>query len=58
MLELSWKGETPLVFPNGDKRAFLADGDTVTMTGVCEDKATGVRVSLGEVRGTVLPARA
>jgi len=58
MLELSWKGETPLAFANGEKRAFLADGDTVIMTGACADASTGVRIDFGEVRGTVLPARA
>ena len=56
MLELSWKGETPLTFPNGETRAFLKDGDTVIMTGVCA-APDGTRISFGECRGTVLPAR-
>ncbi len=53
MLELSWKGERPLSFPNGEERTFLEDGDTVTMTGWAEGE--GYRVGFGEVTGTVLP---
>ncbi len=56
MLELSWKGETPLSFANGETRTFLQDGDTVTMTAVCEAPG-GERVAWGECVGTVLPAR-
>ncbi|MDZ7772541.1 MAG: fumarylacetoacetase [Balneolaceae bacterium] len=55
MLELSWKGERPLKFPNGEERTFLEDGDTVTMTGWGE--GAGYRVGFGEVTGTVLPAK-
>ena len=57
MLELSWKGETPLTFENGEKRAFLADGDSLIIAGVCTDAASGTSVSFGECRGKVLPAR-
>lgn len=53
MLELSWKGERPLTFPNGEERTFLEDGDTVTMTGWAE--GDGYRVGFGEVTGTILP---
>lgn len=31
MLELSWKGTKPIAMPDGTKRTFLADLDTVTM---------------------------
>jgi len=54
MLELSWRGAEPIVLPNGEERRFLADGDTVTMTGWCE--ADGIRIGFGEVSGTLLPA--
>ena len=54
MLELSWRGSEPIDLPNGEERSFLADGDTVTMTGWCE--ADGLRVGFGEVTGTLLPA--
>ncbi|HXG09879.1 MAG TPA: fumarylacetoacetase [Gemmataceae bacterium] len=54
LLELSWRGTRPLDFPNGEKRAFLHDGDRVTMTGWCQ--GDGYRVGFGEVTGKVLPA--
>ena len=56
MLELSWKGETPVALPNGEKRVFLKDGDTVVMRGVCQDPATGLRIGFGECTGKLLPA--
>ena len=54
MLELSWRGTEPIELSNGESRKFLADGDTVIMTGCCESE--GVRVGFGEVSGTLLPA--
>ena len=57
MLELSWKGETPIALPNGDTRLFLKDNDTVIMKGVCVDPATGAKIGFGECSGTILPAR-
>jgi fumarylacetoacetase len=55
MLELSWRGTETIELPNGEERKFLADGDTVTMTGWCE--RDGVKIGFGEVTGTLLPAR-
>ena len=55
MLELSWKGEKPLRFPNGEERAFLEDGDRVTMTGYAA--GDGYRIGFGDVTGKILPAR-
>jgi fumarylacetoacetase len=55
MLELAWRGTEPIELPNGEERRFLADNDTVTLTGWCEDD--GVRVGFGEATGTLLPAR-
>ena len=51
-LELSWGGAEPFI-ANGDQRAFLEDGDEV----VLRYSAPGElgRLSLGEVRGRVLP---
>jgi len=49
MLELAWRGERPVVLPNGEQRSFLEDGDSVTMTGWCQ--GDGYRVGFGEVRG-------
>jgi fumarylacetoacetase len=54
MLELTWRGSEPLELPTGEIRRFLADGDTVVMTGWCEQD--GIRVGFGEVSGTLLPA--
>ena len=56
MLELSWKGETPVALPGGESRTFLKDGDTVILRGVCVDAATGLRVGFGECTGKLLPA--
>jgi fumarylacetoacetase len=54
MLELAWRGSEPLTLPSGETRAFLADGDRVTMTAWCE--GDGYRVGFGEVTARVLPA--
>lgn len=54
LLELAWGGRQPVMLPNGESRAFLADGDTLTLTGWCQ--SNGYRVGFGEVSGTILPA--
>jgi len=54
MLELSWRGTEAIKLPGGEERRFLADGDTVTLTGWCEKD--GIRIGFGEVTGTLLPA--
>lgn len=54
LLELSWRGERPLTLPNGETRAFLEDGDRVTLTGWCQ--GDGFRVGFGEVVGEVIKA--
>ncbi|MCW9706968.1 fumarylacetoacetase [Fodinibius salsisoli] len=55
MLELSWKGEKPLKFPNGEERTFLQDGDRITMTAYADTE--DYRIGFGEVTGKILPAR-
>jgi fumarylacetoacetase len=55
LLELSWGGKNPIELPNGEKRSFLEDGDTVIMTGYAQ--GDGFRVGFGEVRGTIVAAR-
>ena len=55
MLELSWKGEKPITFPDGEERTFIEDGDTITMTGYAEGE--GYRVGFGEVTGKIKPAK-
>ena len=56
LLERTKRGTVPLALPGGETRAFLEDGDEVILKGYCEK--TGLpRISLGECRGVVLPAR-
>lgn len=54
LLELAWKGTKPLQLAGGETRAFLQDGDRVSMSGWCQGQ--GYRVGFGEVTGKVLPA--
>ncbi|HVK93967.1 MAG TPA: fumarylacetoacetase [Noviherbaspirillum sp.] len=56
LLELTQGGKQAITLPNGETRSFLADGDTLILRGYCE-RAGAVRIGLGEVSGTVLPAR-
>jgi fumarylacetoacetase len=53
MLELSWRGEKPVVLNNDQSRNFIEDYDTVIMRGYCENK--GTRIGFGEVRSQLLP---
>jgi len=50
LLELTWGGRLELTLDGGATRAFLEDGDTVTLRGRAGS------ITLGEVTGTVLPA--
>jgi fumarylacetoacetase len=54
LLELTRRGQLPLELSDGSTRAWLADGDTIIMRGYAAKE--GLRIGLGEVRGTVLPA--
>jgi fumarylacetoacetase len=55
LLELSRGGKVPIDLPNGEKRTFLEDGDTLTIKAWCE--APGApRIGLGSVSGTIAPA--
>ncbi|MEJ7705812.1 MAG: fumarylacetoacetate hydrolase family protein [Nocardioidaceae bacterium] len=55
LLELSWNGTSPVELSEGSTRGFLEDGDEVTLRGSAP-AASGGRVSLGEVTGTVVAA--
>ena len=55
LLELSWGGRDAIALADGSERTFLEDGDTVVIRGAGE--RDGVRISFGEVRGQVQPAR-
>lgn len=56
LMELTGSGKQPVVLPNGERRSFLEDGDTLILRGWCEREGA-VRIGLGEVSGTVEPAR-
>lgn len=55
LLELTAGGQQPVVLASGETRTFIADGDRVSFRGWCE-KPGCVRIGLGEVAATVLPA--
>lgn len=52
LIELTWRGDRPLDLPDGSKRTFLEDGDTVTLRGWAGDAST-TRIGLGTVSGTI-----
>ncbi len=53
LIELTQGGKQAIELPNGEKRTFLEDGDTLILRGWCE-RDGAVRIGLGEARGTVL----
>jgi fumarylacetoacetase len=55
LLELTKRGTVPLQLPNGELREFLADGDEIILRAHCHREGLP-RLSLGECRGTILPA--
>lgn len=55
LLELTFGGKQPLTLANGETRAFLEDGDTVTLRARCARQGYR-RIGFGECRGTVMPA--
>ncbi|AVT29837.1 fumarylacetoacetase [Plantactinospora sp. BC1] len=55
-LELTWGGREPVKLSDGSTRTFLSDGDTVGI-GATAPGPDGTTVGLGEVVGTIVPAR-
>ena len=55
LLELTAGGANPVLLPNGESRNALEDGDEIILRGVCHRDGFP-DVSLGECRGTVMPA--
>lgn len=55
LIELTWNGQEPLTLDDGSTRAFLQDGDRVTISGWAPGPGGG-RIGLGEVVGTIMPA--
>ena len=56
MLELSWKGTKPIQMTDGTQRKFLADGDTVIITGECINKEKGYMIGFGKCQNVILSA--
>lgn len=56
LIELTQGGKHPVRLPGGEERAWLHDGDTVTLTGWCEAPGAA-RIGFGRCQGTVMPAR-
>lgn len=54
LLELSWGGKDPLTLPDGSKRSFIEDGDTLVLRGHAQGE--GYRIGFGDCSGTLLPA--
>jgi fumarylacetoacetase len=53
LIELTLGGKQPITLPNGEKRTFLEDGDTLVIRGYCEREGAA-RIGLGKVSGTVI----
>ncbi len=53
LIELTWNGERPIELTDGEKRAFLEDGDEVTLRGWCE-KPHARRIGFGTARGRIV----
>jgi fumarylacetoacetase len=55
LLELTWNGARPLALQGDETRAFIVDGDELTLAGWCQGE--GYRVGFGACVGKILPAR-
>jgi fumarylacetoacetase len=55
LLETTWNGQRPVQLEEGGERAFLVDGDEITLRGVC--RGDGYRIGFGECTGQILAAR-
>jgi fumarylacetoacetase len=55
LIELTWNGEHPIALPDSERRAFLEDGDAITLRGWCS-KPGARRIGFGTARGEIRPA--
>jgi fumarylacetoacetase len=55
LLEMTRRGAEPLELPGGEHRAFLEDGDEVSLSGWCERPGFR-RIGFGDCRGVIVPA--
>jgi fumarylacetoacetase len=54
LLEMSLNGKEPIELPNGEKRTFLEDGDTVSLSAECIGE--GFTIGFGDCTSQVHPA--
>lgn len=52
LIELTWNGERPIELPDGERRAFLEDGDEIALHGWCE-RPGARRIGFGAARGRI-----
>jgi fumarylacetoacetase len=55
LIELTWRGQRPIALSGGESRAFLLDGDEVTLRGWCE-KPGARRIGFGAACGRIVAA--
>jgi len=55
MLEISWKGTKPVKMPDGSKRKFIQDGDSIIFNGRAKNK--DFNIGFGELISKVLPPK-
>lgn len=55
MLEISWKGTKPVKMPDGSKRKFIQDGDSIIFNGRAKNK--DFNIGFGELISKVLPTK-
>ena len=56
MIETTRRGAAPLELPDGSRRTFLEDGDTVVLRGRCA-RPGAAPLGFGDLRGTIAPPR-
>ncbi|TNE72312.1 fumarylacetoacetase [bacterium] len=54
LLELTWRGASPITLKTGEQRTFLKDGDSLRMSAFCQNE--NYRIGFGEVVGEIVPA--
>lgn len=54
LLELTWNGARPVTLADGTTRSFLADGDTLAISG--RARRDGVTIGFGRCEAEILPA--
>jgi fumarylacetoacetase len=55
LIELAWSGKEPVQLPDGSARAWLQDGDELTISATAAGPDGG-RIGLGTAMGCILPA--